>query len=93
MTHLRTALRRLRREPMFAGATILILAVGIGASTAMFGVIHAVLLRPLPYPAADRIVVLWGKSKRMSKTSVSLPDYHDWIQGSRSFEHLALVRY
>jgi putative ABC transport system permease protein len=92
MTDLRAALRRLWREPMFAGAAILILAVGIGASTAMFSVIHAVLLRPLPYPSADRIVMLWGKSKQMSRTSVSLPDYRDWVQSSRSFEHLALVR-
>jgi hypothetical protein len=77
---------------MFAGAAILILAVGIGASTAMFSVIHGVLLRPLPYLSADRIVMLWGKSKQMSRTSVSLPDYRDWVQSSRSFEHLALVR-
>jgi putative ABC transport system permease protein len=77
---------------MFAGAVILILAVGIGVSTAMFSVIHAVLLQPLPYAAADRIVMVWGRSKQWSMTSVSIPDYRDWRQSARSFEHLALVR-
>jgi putative ABC transport system permease protein len=89
---LRYAARLLRKQPGFSATAILILALGIGASTAMFSVIDAVLLRPLPYPSADRVVTLWGRSTQMSRTSVSLPDYRDWQQRSHSFEHLALIR-
>jgi putative ABC transport system permease protein len=89
---LRYAVRLLRKQVGFSTATVAILALGIGASTAMFGVVDAVLLRPLPYPSAERVVTLWGRSKQMSVTSVSLPDYRDWQQRSHSFEHLALIR-
>jgi predicted permease len=89
---LRYATRLLRKQAGFSATAILILALGIGASTAMFSVVDAVLLRPLPYPSADRIVALWGRSNQMSRTSVSLPDYRDWRQNSRSFDQLALVR-
>jgi putative ABC transport system permease protein len=89
---LRYTARLLRKQAGFSTTTVLILALGIGASTAMFSVIDAVLLRPLPYPSAERIVTLWGRSKQWSRTSVSLPDYRDWQQRSHSFEHLALIR-
>ena len=88
---LRYAVRLLRKQVGFSATAVAILALGIGASTAMFSVIDAVLLRPLPYPSAERIVTLWGRSTQWSRTSVSLPDYHDWQQRSRSFEHLALI--
>jgi putative ABC transport system permease protein len=89
---LRYAVRLLRKQVGFSATAVLILALGIGASTAMFSVIDAVLLRPLPYPSAERIVTLWGRSTQWSRTSVSLPDYRDWQQRSRSFEQLALIR-
>jgi hypothetical protein len=89
---LRYAVRLLRKQVGFTATAVVILALGIGASTAMFSVVDAVLLRPLPYPSAERVVTLWGRSKQMSITSVSLPDYRDWQQRSHSFEHLALVR-
>ena len=89
---LRYTARLLRKQAGFSVTVVLILALGIGASTAMFSVIDAVLLRPLPYPSAERIVTLWGRSKQWSRTSVSLPDYRDWQQRSHSFEHLALIR-
>jgi putative ABC transport system permease protein len=89
---LRFAIRLLRKHASFSATAVLILGVGIGASTAMFSVIDAVLLRPLPYPSAERVVTLWGRSKQMSITSVSIPDYRDWQQRSRSLEHLALIR-
>ncbi len=89
---LRYAVRMLRKEAGFALTAILILGVGIGASTAMFSVVDAVLLRPLPYPSSERVVTLWGRSKEMSIASVSIPDYRDWRQRSRSFEQLALIR-
>jgi hypothetical protein len=89
---MRYAVRLLRKQVGFSATAVLILALGIGASTAMFSVIDAVLLRPLPYPSAERIVTLWGQSKQWSRTSVSLPAYRDWQQRSHSFEHLALIR-
>ena len=58
------SLRLLRREPRFAVVTILILAVGIGACTAMFSIVYAVLLRPMALPAADRVVMLWSVDVR-----------------------------
>ena len=89
---IRYALRLHGKELGFSATAVVIMALGIGASTAMFSVINAVLLRPLPYPSAERIVTLWGRSKQMSVSSVSIPDYHDWQQRSHSFAHLALVR-
>jgi putative ABC transport system permease protein len=88
---LRYAARGLFRQPAFALTAILTLALGIGASTAMFSVVNAVVLRPLPYPAPDRIVAVtnfWTKSGVRAAT-VSAPDFHDWKAQSRSFDALA----
>src|SRR5260370_28194061 len=55
----RHILRRLSRAPMFTGVTLLTLAIGIGANTAIFSVINGILLKPLPYPEAERLVAVW----------------------------------
>ncbi len=60
---LRYGLRTLGKSPGFAGVVILILAIAIGANTAVFSVVNAVALKPLPYRDADRIVTLWEQSK------------------------------
>jgi putative ABC transport system permease protein len=91
MNDLRFAFRQLRKSPGFSIIAVLTLALGIGANTAIFSVVNAVLLRPLPYPKPDRIVYL-NEVIGGTNTSIALPDYVDWRKDSQSFEHLALSR-
>src|SRR5216684_4385533 len=87
---LRFALRSLRKNPGFTAVAVLVMALGIGANTAMFSVVNAVLLRPLAYRDADRIVKLrtmWKKDG--GGNQVSAPDYHDWHDQSTAFEAMA----
>jgi putative ABC transport system permease protein len=79
----------LRKQPGFSAIAILTLALGIGANTAIFSIVNAVLLRPLPYPDADRIMVLNESSGPSQDFSVALPDYFDWRNDNTVFEHLA----
>src|SRR5881394_3495521 len=89
MNHLRFAVRQLIKNPAFSAVAILTLALGIGANTAIFSIVNAVLLRPLPYPDADRIMVLNESSGPGQDYSVALPDYFDWRNDNTVFEHLA----
>src|ERR1700732_4995201 len=86
---LRFALRQLVKNPAFSAVAIITLGLGIGANTAIFSIVNAVLLRPLPYPDADRIMVLNESSGPGQDSSVALPDYLDWRNDSKVFEHLA----
>ena len=74
MNNLRLAFRQLTKNPAFAAIAIITLALGIGANTAIFSIVNSVLLRPLPYPEADRIMVL-NESGDGQEFSVSLPNY------------------
>src|ERR1700730_8685682 len=85
----RFALRQLAKNPAFSAVAIVTLALGIGANTAIFSIINAVLLRPLPYPDADRIMVLNESSGPGQDFSVALPNYFDWRNDNTVFEHLA----
>ena len=85
MNDLRFALRQLRKSPGFTFVAVLTLALGIGANTAIFSIVNAVLLRPLPYPDADRIMVLNESSGPGQDYSVALPDYFDWRNETTSF--------
>src|SRR5256714_5444864 len=89
MNDLTFALRQLRKSPGFTFVAVLTLALGIGANTAIFSIVNAVLLRPLPYPDADRIMVLNESSGPGQDYSVALPDYFDWRNENTVFEHLA----
>ena len=85
---LRFAFRSLVRQPGFVLTAVFTLALGIAATTAIFGVVNAVLLRPLPLDRPDRIVAMgnyWTNTGRRS-TNVSAPDFHDWQAQSRSFQ-------
>jgi putative ABC transport system permease protein len=98
MQSVRFALRGLARRPAFAGIAILTLALGIGANAAIFSVIDAALLRPLPYPDARRIVVPWEQSADiqqrlgLDRLPSSPADYSDFLERNRSFESFASVR-
>jgi predicted permease len=87
----RYAIRGLLRQPAFALTAILTLALGIGATTAIFSVVNAVVLRPLPYPEPDRIVGImtrWTATGARGAT-VSAPDFEDWKGQSQSFAAMA----
>ncbi|HJX88337.1 MAG TPA: hypothetical protein VJ277_12305, partial [Gemmatimonadales bacterium] len=90
---LRSAIRRLRRAPGFTAAAVACLALGIGANTAIFSVINAVLLRPLPYPRADRVMMVWEArdADRVSRNSVAAYNFLPWKTESGVFERLAAV--
>ena len=89
MNHIRFALRLFIKNPAFSAVAVLTLALGIGANTAIFSIINAVLLRPLPYPDADRIMVLNESAGPGQDFAVALPDYLDWRNDNTVFEHLA----
>jgi putative ABC transport system permease protein len=94
LTDLRFSLRILRLNPAFSAAAIVVLALGIGANTAIFSVVNAVILRPLPFEDSSRIVQVWhvppAKSfPGMTMFSVSPANYLDWRKQSSSFEQMA----
>lgn len=89
LDEIRFAFRQLRKSSGFSLVAVLTLALGIGANTAIFSIVNAVLLRPLPYPDADRIMVLNESSGPGQDYSVALPDYFDWRSDNTVFEHLA----
>ena len=87
----RYAWRMLHRAPGFTAVAALTLALGIGANSAIFTVVHAVLLRPLPYPEPGRLVGIVQHNKATGPEVVSLPDYLDWRDRSSSLESLGAV--
>lgn len=89
---LRFASRLLRKKPAFTAIAAITLALGIGATTAVFSILEAVLLRPLPYRDPGRLVVIWDhglREKGLDKVFARYEDYRDWRRTARSFESIA----
>jgi len=89
---LRYAARMLRKQPGFAAAAVLTLALGIGANGAIFALVDATLLRPLPFPDPERLVMVWERSKTSLRGIVSPLNLIDWNERSRTFEVIAGFR-
>ncbi len=83
----RFALRLLRKSPGFALVAILTLALGIGATTAIFSVVYATMLAPLPYPNPDQLVLVWSH-RRGNDNNVSVQDYLDWKAQNKTFQSM-----
>src|SRR5579862_6149072 len=90
---LRFAFRQCRRSPGYAGATALTLALGIGATTAIFTVVNGVLLRALPYPEPDRVVQVWQVDKSGHPMQFSDPNFDDLRAMSHGFAALAEISF
>src|SRR5690242_8483739 len=90
---IRYALRLARRFPAFTAIVLLTLGIAIGANTAIFSVVNATLLRPLPFPDGDRLAILYSQNpdKSLPRFSVSYADFLDWRTQTRSFTGMAAV--
>src|SRR6202166_4665005 len=86
-------LRILRNSPGFALVAILTLALGIGANTAIFSVVHGVLLQPLPFPKQDQLMILFEKDKDGRRSNTSWATFMDWNRLNHSFTGVAAVSF
>jgi putative ABC transport system permease protein len=89
---LRYGFRSLIKHPSFTAIVIITLALGIGASTAIFSVVNSVVLRRLPYTDADRIVAIPELNAEGKRGQITAANFYDWRQQNTVFEHLAAIR-
>jgi putative ABC transport system permease protein len=94
LSDIRFALRLMRRQPVFSLIALLTIALGIGATSTIFGVANGVLLKPLPYPNADRLAMVWMNNTRMGLKEDwhSIPNIQDYRAANRTFEAIAVFR-
>ncbi|HXQ70399.1 MAG TPA: ABC transporter permease [Pyrinomonadaceae bacterium] len=95
LNDVRYAIRNLIKRPSFTLIAAVTLALGIGANTAIFSSVYALLLKPLPFPELDRVVAVWDSypGKGVKRNEVSMANYLDWRAQNQSFEQLALYRW
>jgi putative ABC transport system permease protein len=84
-------IRALWKNPGFASVIVLTLALGIGANTAIFSVVRAVVIAPLPFPEPDRLVIVWESRPQVKRLGASYPDFLDWQRNTRSFAQMAAL--
>jgi putative ABC transport system permease protein len=92
MSDLRHALRQLAQAPGFTLVAVVALALGIGANTAIFSVLHGIVLRPLPFPEPDRLLYVGEWSEQVPQMSVSYPNFLDWRERQRAFSAIGAAR-
>ena len=94
MKDIRYGFRMLRKNPGSTAVAMLALSLGIGANSAIFSVVNAVLVRPLQYKDAEHLVVVWETqlSKGIQRELVSAPDYKDWLEQNRVFDQIAAIQ-
>src|SRR5437867_1336665 len=93
MNDLKFAFRQLLNNPGFTAVAVLTLALGIGANTAIFSVVNAVLLRPLPYPESGRLVWLSERGPNFPTMSISYPNFTDWRSQQGVFEQIGVYNW
>src|SRR5438874_10110455 len=95
LNDIRYAIRNLLKRPALTLIAALTLALGIGANSAIFSAVYALLLNPLPFPELNRVVAIWDKmpSRGVPHNEVTMPNYLDWRAQSQSYDHLALYRW
>jgi hypothetical protein len=94
LRNIRYALPMLSRSPGFTAVAVLTLALGIGANTAIFSMFEGVVLAPLPYREAERLVVVWHSDLQVpTRIPPSVPDFQDWQRNARSFEQMVAIEF
>src|SRR3989442_5457294 len=93
MNDLKFASRQLLKNPGFTAVAVLTLELGIGRNTAIFSVIRAVLLKPLPYPDSERLVWLAERGPNWDGGSISYPNFTDWQAQQTVFEHIGVYNW
>src|SRR5215469_17317442 len=89
---IRYALRQLRKAPGFTCSAILILAVSIGGTTAIFSALNPILFEPLPYPHASRIMMIWYAEEDGTRIPQAFHTYRELVERSRSFDAVAVMK-
>jgi predicted permease len=92
LADLRYAVRLLTQSPAFTAIAVVTLALGIGANTALFSVVNGVLLNPLAYPQADRLVAIYARDAGIDSAPIEYPNFLDWQRDSRSFASMSAYR-